>query len=87
MENNFSKIIHDSKVKCPKCLKILSENTLKYYHTACEGKPTINKRRHFITSKNKEKQNKQVDLIEINNIDDSVKSGLVCFFLQDVVHR
>ena len=50
------------------------QKTLKYYHTACEGKPTINKRRHFITSKHKEKQNKQVDLIEISNIDDSVKS-------------
>jgi len=88
MENNSSRIIHGSKaadnniikVKCPKCLKTLSENTLKYYHTACEGKPTIKQRRQFITYKNKEKQNKQVDLIEISDIDDSIKSGIVCFF-------
>jgi len=76
MENNFSRII---KVKCPKCLKTLSENTLKYYHIACEGKPSIKQRRQFITNKNKEKKNKQVNLIEISNIDDSIKSGIVCF--------
>jgi len=66
------------KIKCPKCFKILTENTFKYYHNKCEGKPTIRRRKTIINPLNSE-EDKKTEIMELCNTE-SVKKGLVCFF-------
>ena len=68
------------KINCPKCFKTRTENTLKYYHNTCEGKPSIRQRQTIIIHKSREEQDKQTDIIEINSPPESVKNGACMLF-------